>query len=265
MMMMIRIAQQHEHVPDAQLRGERDRVVEQREVPAGAVGGRADAELAQLGRDFPVRQPARLKLVERLHEPVEAGLVEALKAAQLPQPHEHHEGHFFVVVAEQGGGEGGHALHVARVWEVDGEAVQDAEEEALAAAVTPAEHNVAVYGPGDVDVDLDVVRAGLLKEVGEGSFQVVVAGERLVSPLGAGGEESVPCGCSPPVGYSFPSSLDHFGRFGVEVEGHASSDLFAAAAVHNLSHLLPFLFTAPLPKAGRFDCSAVLLFLAGFR
>lgn len=207
----IGIAEQHEDVPDAQLRRERDGVVEEGEVPAGAVGGGADVELAQLGRDLAVGQPARLELVERLHQPVEAGLVEALEAAQLPQPHEHDERHFFVVVAEQRGGQGGHALHVARAREVDGKAVQDAEKEPLAAAVAAPEHDVAVYGSGDVDVDLDVVRAGLLQEVGEGGFQVIVAEEGFFPALGAGGEEGMPCCCSPPVGYSFPCSLDDFG------------------------------------------------------
>lgn len=38
--------------------------------------------------------------------------------------------------------------------------MQHAEEEALAAAVAPAEHDVGVDGARDVDVDLDVVGGG---------------------------------------------------------------------------------------------------------
>jgi hypothetical protein len=41
----IRVAEEHEDVPDAELGGERDGVVEEGEVPASAVGGRLDAEL----------------------------------------------------------------------------------------------------------------------------------------------------------------------------------------------------------------------------
>ena len=41
---VIRIAKQHEDVPDAELGGEGDGVVEEREVPAGAVGGGSDVK-----------------------------------------------------------------------------------------------------------------------------------------------------------------------------------------------------------------------------
>lgn len=39
------VAEKHEDVPDAELRGEGDRVVEEGQVPAGAIGRRGDAKV----------------------------------------------------------------------------------------------------------------------------------------------------------------------------------------------------------------------------
>ena len=43
--MWIRVAEEHEDIPDAQLGGEGDGVVEEGEVPAGTVGGGGDVVL----------------------------------------------------------------------------------------------------------------------------------------------------------------------------------------------------------------------------
>lgn len=80
--------------------------------------------------------------------------------AQLPETDEHDEGELFLVIAEQGGGETSHALNVANFWEVEGEGVEDAEEEALAATIAATEHNVARDGARNVEVDLNIVGGG---------------------------------------------------------------------------------------------------------
>lgn len=117
------IAQQHEHVPDPQLRGEGDAIVEQCQIPARAIRGGRDAQLLQFPPHLTVpcirsAQPTLLEFLQRAHQSCEPCSVQLLQPSQLPHPHEHHEGHFLVVVAEQRGGYGGHALHVSCVREV---------------------------------------------------------------------------------------------------------------------------------------------------
>ncbi len=155
-------------------------------------------------------------------------------------------------------------MHVTRGGEIDGQAVQHAEEEALPAAVAPAEHDVAVDGSRDVQVDLEVVRAGTLEEGVEGGLEGGVIGERggmvvVLLSLCGGAEESVPgCG-APAVGDPFPGALDHSRGGCVEGEGHAAADCAGGVGgvVEGAGHLLPFFFPAPLAEAGGFDMLAV--------
>ena len=53
----VRVAEEHEDVPDAQLGGEGDGVVEEGEVPAGAVGGGGDVVLVLLRIHFISKGP----------------------------------------------------------------------------------------------------------------------------------------------------------------------------------------------------------------
>ena len=125
------VAEEHEDVPDAELGGEGDGVVEEGEVPAGGVGGGGDvvfvllsrgllsqgsfgdqrgsfcslniAETHQFRCHIPLAEPILFKLVEGLHEAGEAGLVDAVQTSKLPEAHKHDECDFFVEVAEEGG------------------------------------------------------------------------------------------------------------------------------------------------------------------
>ena len=117
------VAEQHEDVPDAQLRRERHAHVEQREVPAGAVGGAGYSEFFEPGRDVAAAQPLVFEFLQGSHQAVEAGAEELFEAAELPQADEHDEGTLFVKIAEERGGETGHALDVASVGAIEGDGV----------------------------------------------------------------------------------------------------------------------------------------------
>lgn len=132
--------------------------------------------------------------------------------------------------------------------------MQDAEEEALAAPVAAPEHDVAVYSPRYVNVDLDVVRGALVEESLERGDEVGVARTSPSARFRAGAEEGVP-GCGPPsVWDSFPGPLDDFGAFGVEVEDHAAA---VSVAFYKLAHFSPFLFSLPFTTFEFIGSSAV--------
>ena len=55
------VAEEHEDVPDAELGGERDGVVEEGEVPAGGVGGGGDVVFVLLSRGLLVKIHSDIK------------------------------------------------------------------------------------------------------------------------------------------------------------------------------------------------------------
>jgi hypothetical protein len=234
------VAEQHKHIPHAQLRGERHAHVEEREVPAGAVGGAGDAEFFEAGRDVAAAQPLVFEFLQGGHEAVEAGAEELFEAAELPQADEHDKGALFVEVAEEGRGETGHALDVARVGAVEGDGVQDPEEQALAAAVALAEHDVHADGPGDVHVDLHVVCAVELLQAVEVADEFVVGG-MWASATGRSAHETMPRCSAPTVWNAFPRPADELAVTGVEVEAHTATSAIGAFA----GHLEPFFVTRP--------------------
>jgi hypothetical protein len=100
---------------------------------------------------------------------------------------------------------------------------------------------MAVDSPGNIDVDLDIVRgAGFLQLVERMDHRLIRW--TIFSFLCRGIQEGIPGCSSPPIRNSFPSPFDKLGTSGIEFEFHALS-IFAS--LQNFGHSPPLLSTLP--------------------
>jgi hypothetical protein len=126
--------------------------------------------------------------------------------------------------------------------------MEDAEEQTLAASVSTTEHDVHADRSRNIDIDLYIIgRAFFLQFVED--LNKLFVGLTPSTTFGRGGQESMPCGCTPLVGHTLPSTRHEFGICHIELKVHATT---SETFWHQTSHLAPLLFAqyfAPSQKA----------------